>query len=232
MTLSLRLWRRWLCAVVATLCASTALASELIWAGKRWEVRAGQGKPCATSIWNERGAWVDADGWLHLKLARVQQGRFACVEVASVERFGFGRYAFEVRGPVGSLDRNVVFGVFLYPPADVGPDGTNEIDMEISRWGDVSASQINYTVWNRSHIGKSHETESSAANVTQAQFSLVWQRDVVRWESSLHRGKYVTFVGDIAAQPQKLMINLWLFKAPMPSDGREVEFAIRPSGAL
>ncbi len=222
--------KRLLCAILALLwvsAASAASATGIEWAGSEWRVRTGSGKPCASDRWNADGAWVDPDGWLHLKIARLPDGRFACVELESTRRFGFGRYEFDVRGPIGSVDPDVVLGVFMYPPADVGPDGTNEIDIEIARWGEANAPQLNYTAWNRSRIGKRHATLSVPENVTHSLFAFNWQRDSVSWESPLQQGREVNFRGDIADRPQTLVINLWLFKRPCPRSGQEVEFMIK-----
>jgi beta-glucanase (GH16 family) len=220
------------CVALALLRMSAASATEIEWAGTRWIARSGVGKPCASNRWNEEVASVDAEGWLHLTLARMTDGSFACVELESTKRFGFGRYAFEIRGPIGDIDPDVVLGVFMYPPADVGPDGTNEIDIEIARWGDANAPQINYTAWNRSQPGKRHAALPAPANTSQSTFAFTWQRDMVIWSSSLHDGRPVTVQGGVADQPQKLMINLWLFKRPEPRRGKEVEFIIKSLGPL
>ncbi|MFM0375802.1 glycoside hydrolase family 16 protein [Paraburkholderia strydomiana] len=216
-----------LCALLALLWMSVATGEQIEWAGTEWCVRTGAGKPCASDRWNADGAWVDADGWLHLKLARMPDGAYACVEVESIKRFGFGDYAFEVRGPIGSIDPDIVFGVFMYPPADVGPDGTNEIDIEIGRWGEQRAPQINYTVWNRDGIGKRHTALSVPEDTAQSMFALTWQHDYVRWESPLQQGRAVSFRGDIADRPQTLIVNLWLFRRSYPSNRQEVEFMIK-----
>ena len=63
------------------------------------------------------------------------------------QRLGFGTYEFKVTGPIDQFDKNVVLGLFDYPTADVGPDGTNEIDIEFSRWGNAANPIGNYTVW-------------------------------------------------------------------------------------
>jgi hypothetical protein len=213
-------------ALAGLLCCFSASAADLKWAGTTWQVRSGGGRPCASGHWNAQGAWVDADGWLHLKLAPDAQGRFECVEVKSVERFGFGHYEFDVQGPVGSIDPNVVLGIFMYPPPEVGPDGTNEIDIEVSRWGRADAPQINYTVWNRTRAGKRHTNLAIANGIRQARCGFTWQPERVSWESPLHPGP-VAFAGDIADQPQHLILNLWLYRETAPSDGREVEFMVK-----
>jgi beta-glucanase (GH16 family) len=205
----------------------TAVAAEIDWAGIKWEIRTGSGNPCATGIWSEKGVWVDHHGWLHLKIVKLPSGQFACAEITALKRFGFGRYEVEVQGPIGAIDRNVVLGIFTYPPKDVGPDGTNEIDIEIARWGHSKAPQINYTAWFRSRKGRRYARVQVPNDLTDAAFRMIWQPEQVRWESSLPNVKPFTLKGDIANQPQLLKINLWLFKEQQPFNQQETEFIIK-----
>lgn len=44
--------------------------------------------------------------------------------------FHYGNYEFIIQGDVYNIDPNVVFSMFLYPPAqEVAPPGTSEIDI-------------------------------------------------------------------------------------------------------
>ncbi|QCP47905.1 glycoside hydrolase family 16 protein [Trinickia violacea] len=167
-----------------------------------------------------------------MKITQLQDGRFACVELESLRQFGFGRYAFEVRGPIGAIDPNVVLGVFLYPPKDVGPDGTNEIDVELARWGISDGPQVNYTAWYRSHKGNRHSTMRVPSGLDDASFELNWQPEEVDWDSSLQADGKVGFRKDLAEKPQTLVINLWLYKRPRPVSQGKLEFLIKFRGPL
>ena len=67
-----------------------------------------------------------------MKISHVN-GRWQCAEVFTVEKLGFGRYQWFVEGGIDKLDPVVVLGFFTYPDETVGPDGTNEIDIEYTR---------------------------------------------------------------------------------------------------
>lgn len=225
-----RVLLRWICvAVLLVFHASVAWGQvhTIEWAGVKWHVRTEPGGPCATRHWNTDGVWVDSAGQLHLKLIRLPSGVFSCVEVISVGRFGFGTYQFEVAGPIGAIDANVVLGVFFYPSPDVGPDGTNEIDIEVARWGRPDGPQVHYTAWYRSRQGSWHLPLRVAEEENQARFGIRWSSGSVRWTSTLQGAAEAHFEGDVASQPQTLRLNLWLFRQPAPADGREVEFVIR-----
>ncbi|MFM0321089.1 glycoside hydrolase family 16 protein [Caballeronia glebae] len=212
---------------ILVLISTHALSRNIEWAGAEWQIREGSGHPCASDIYDSDGIWIDDRGWLHLRLRQLASGKFACVEMRSLKRFGFGHYRFDVSGPIGSVDPNVVLGLFFYPPKDVGADGTNEIDVEIARWGRENAPQVNYTVWNRSTKGNRHREYHVPESAEQANFEIDWSADRVQWLSSFHPASPITYKGNIAESEQFVILNLWLFKSPRPSDGREVEFVIK-----
>jgi hypothetical protein len=85
------------------------------------------------NLWDGSNVWVDESGDLHLKLTHTEDG-WHSAEVTMTQRLGFGRYQFQVIGPIDQLDPNVVLGLFNYPTEEVGPDGTNEIDIEFAHW--------------------------------------------------------------------------------------------------
>jgi hypothetical protein len=106
-------------------------AKTIRFAGYEWIVKSGINRGPGPNNWNENNVWVDQGGYLHLKLTK-QGNRWYGAEVLSRDRLGFGRYQFWIVGRVDRLDPNVVFGLFNYPTPDVGPDGTNEIDIEFA----------------------------------------------------------------------------------------------------
>ncbi len=113
---------------------ATAHSGNISFSGYTWDVRpAGTGGP-GPNDWDPDNVWVDAAGYLHLKLTH-RNGRWYSSEVYTRDRLGFGRYQFSLIGRVDQLDKNIVFGLFNYPTPDVGVDTTREIDIEFSRWG-------------------------------------------------------------------------------------------------
>ena len=109
-------------------------AKTIRFSGYNWKVKSGSHEGPGPNNWDENNVWVDQGGYLHLKLSK-QGDRWYCSEVSTEDRLGFGRYQFWVVGRVDRLDPNVVFGLFNYPTPEVGPDGTNAIDIEFAKWG-------------------------------------------------------------------------------------------------
>jgi hypothetical protein len=177
-------------------------------------------------------------GFLHLKLT-YDGTTWSCAEVTTLERLGFGAYQFQVIGPIDRFDPNLVLGLFNYPPPDVGPDGTNEIDIEIARWGAAANPNGNYTVWpaqpGKPPASKSFEFSLNGDYTTQR---FHWTPQTITFQS-LHghtngdAGQYAhwTYQPETAAQsipqdPLPVHLNLWLFQGNAPTDGQEVEIII------
>jgi hypothetical protein len=135
-----------------------------------------------------------------------------------------------VKGSLGALDKNVVLGLFNYPTPDVGPDGTNEIDIEIARWGNARWPNGNYAVW-------PNKTGRDPASCTY-EFSLgsdscierfTWTPGKVVFGSYSTSGRRLagwTYQGDVASQPMPVFMNLWLFAGRAPSNGKALELEI------
>ena len=155
------------------------------------------------------------------------------------ERLGFGRYEFWLTGPVDRLDKNVVLGLFNYPTADVGPDGTHEIDIEFAQWGNSSAPSGNYTVWPATNgVRRESKAFGFTLNGDSTGHSFTWTSTNIVFESQeKYAGDRVSQLATwlfqptnpaacISQKPMPVHINLWCFRGKPPSDGQEVELII------
>lgn len=217
--------------------ATAAQPTTLTFSGYTWEVRAGYGGP-GPNYWEPANAWVDEQGHLHLRLA-YQDGQWRCAEVTLTTALGFGRYQFYVEGPLDALDPNVVLGLFDYPTPDIGPDGTNEIDIEFARWGNAANPPGNYTVW-PAQAGLNNRTQpfdfSLSGSYTTQRF--IRQSQSVRFQSLHgHRNNNANqFAGwlfhprdplrRIPQAPLPVHLNLWLFQGQPPQNNQPVEIVI------
>ncbi|MDR2990337.1 MAG: glycoside hydrolase family 16 protein [Burkholderiaceae bacterium] len=219
---------------------AVAHAQTLNFSGYTWNVRpSGTGGP-GPNNWDPNNAWVDpATGWLHLRLTR-QNGQWYSAEVYTQARFGFGRYQFWIVGAVDKLDPNVVFGLFPYPTADVGPDGTNEIDIEFSKWGNSAAPMGNYTVWPTA-AGMNQASQRfpfALNNGTYSTQRFTWSPTSIYFQSLYGHydddtNQFASWLyqpqnpaNSIAQAPMPVHINLWCFKGNPPSDGQPVEVIV------
>jgi hypothetical protein len=225
-------------AAILTAFYSFAQAKIIYFAGYDWTVKSGKSIGPGPNSWSEDNVWIDQDGYLHLLLSK-RDAQWYCAQVSMLHRLGFGRYQFWVTGRFDQLDPNVVFGLFNYPPSDVGPDGTHEIDIEFARWGKPAAPIGNYTVWpakeglnNAHYVFPGNQIEDNTTHrftwsPTSVSFqSLVGHRDDDTGQFGIWRYQprdAANFIGD---SPMPVEMNLWLFRGQPPQNGQEVELMV------
>ena len=224
---------------VSTETPTPAMDNGIIqFSGYEWEIRDSGLSGPGPNLWDRKNVWLDENGDLHLRITHAADG-WHCAEVTMTQRLGFGTYQFQVSGRIDQLDRNVVLGLFNYPTEDVGPDATNEIDIEFARWGDPNADNGGYTIWpaqpGRSQNSKTF-TFALSGDYTTHRF--MWQSDHIFFQSLHgHREDDENLIADwqyepqnpaqyISQQPMPVHINLWLFQGQAPADGQEVEIVI------
>ncbi len=219
--------------------------------GLRWNVRDEKSSGPGPNSWNPANVWLDENGWLHLKIAPPARAGelWQCAEIYTDETYGFGRYQWQIVGHPDGFDPQVVLGLFNYPAPATGADanvvdGTNEIDIEFSRWGHPNYSNGNYTIWPAvpnngdklsDSIAKTFEFKLGDINSTHSfDWSPLgvefWSRDGLE-EGGTMRGhwRYVSPrpQQEIPQQPLPLHLNLWLAGGKAPRDGKGVEIVVR-----
>jgi len=213
--------------------------SSIAWKGHTWQVTSGgmagvcQGDPKNVS--------VDSEGFLHLRIAN-GGGTWTSAELFTTDRLGFGTYQWQVDGAIDTLDQNVVLGLFPYgPAAGIGNDGTNEIDIEYSRWGQANGPNGDWTDYPASGktIGELSYT-FSLSGMTLSTSRFTWSSSTITdWllmglqpvDGTTGMIKTWTYAPpmpsvNVPQQPLPLGMNLWCFDAP-PSNGNPVEIVIR-----
>ena len=203
--------------------------------GYEWNVRpSGTGGP-GPNEWAPANVWLDSRGFLHLRIAK-HGDKWRCSEVSTVEKFGFGTYEFEIEGPIDRLDPNIVLGLFTYPTADIGKDGTHEIDIEFSRWGIPTAKIGNYGVWpvdsSLKFTGEQFEftlpNKISIQRFTRSDREIAFHTlDGTGKEIKSWRFKPEDASARVSAKAMRVHMNLWLFEGRPPVDEKEVEIVVR-----
>ena len=227
--------------------ARGASAATLSWKGHSWQVTSGgmagvcQGSP--------NNVTIDASGYLHFKIAN-NGGTWTAAEMFTTDRLGFGTYQWQIDGPIDTYDKNVVLGLFPYgPAAGIGGDGTNEIDIEYSRWGQANGPNGDWTDYPASGktIGELAYTFTlGGGTLSTSRFHWTAQhrelpaRRLQPVDATTGLIKSWTYAPpnpttNIPQQALPLGMNLWCFDSP-PSDGKPVEIVIRdfqfvPEGA-
>jgi hypothetical protein len=228
-------------AALATGLAATAQAGPktISFSDHSWIVReSGKGGP-GPNHWRSQNVWLDANGYLHLKITH-RNGVWYCAELQTTDNMGFGTYQFWLDTPVNALDPQVVLGLFDYTVPGVGPDGTNEIDIEFSRWGNPKWPNGNYTVY-PAKTGKPDTTHAfeltdasaeSTHRFIRSSASVGFQSLAGHQNNGAGLYESWTFAPKnpqalVPQAPLPVHINLWLAKGKPPIDGQEVEVVIR-----
>ena len=88
-------------------------------------------------------AWTDEKGFLHLRMAQ-RNGQWSCAEVSLNRSLGYGTYKFVVED-TALLRPSAVLGMFTWDDIR-STNFRNELDIELSRWGDPNADNAQYAV--------------------------------------------------------------------------------------
>ncbi|HEY5955506.1 MAG TPA: glycoside hydrolase family 16 protein [Polyangiaceae bacterium] len=215
-----------------------ALAVDINWKGYVWSVT--DGGMAGVANGSPSNVSVDVDGYLHLKIQK-NGNTWTAAELFTTTKLGFGTYQWQIDGPIDTFDKNVVLGLFPYgPAAGIGADGTNEIDIEYSRWGQAngpngdwtnypaSGSTVGEFTYNFSLNGDSLSTSRFIWTKTSIEdFLLEGLQPLTSTAPLLKTWKYspANPSTNIPQQALPLGMNLWCFD--IPSDGKNVEIVIR-----
>ena len=212
-----------------------AWGQTIAWSGYRWMVRDDTGGP-GPNTFSPRNVSVDSAGALHLRLTKIGKA-WTCAEIISLQKFAYGTYDFAVESRADRLDPNVVLGLFNYP--DDEADGTNELDIEYSRWGDPKGPNLGFTAYpNVKHHDQVSESFTVHPATPATLNRLIWLPGSVLFQSLLDSGNashavlatwqtpgsFAKFVSHIS---MPVHLNLWLFESNSPSDHQAVEIVIK-----
>lgn len=234
-----RIWQFKLALCLLVTVPEAAFAQAISFSGYSWEVRSGTGGPGPNTFVSSNVS-LDASGYLHLKITH-EHNQWMTSEVFTDAALGFGTYQFKIIGRPDQFDTNVVLGLFNYTTPGVGPDGTNEIDIEFATWGDPQAQHGNWTVWPAVQQGGIVATTYSfdttlTGDTSTHRFS--WLPQQVQYESLYglsddETGLFRTwtfappdYVLRVPQQPIPVHMNLWLLQGNAPTDNQDVDITI------
>lgn len=122
-----------------------SLAENTIhFSGYDWVARsAGSDRGGEPNDYDPENEWVDEKGFLHLRMQE-RNGKWTCAEVYLTRSLGYGTYKFVVQDS-SHLSPSAVFGLFTWDLA-TSQDFRNELDIELSRWGDPKGKNAQYVV--------------------------------------------------------------------------------------
>lgn len=174
------------------------------------------------NYWNDREVAVDAAaGALTLRLFE-EGGLWRATEVAFPASSRYQEVEMELAGPLGSLDPNIIVGVFMYR------DDASEVDIEFGRWGQPHGPNLLYSVIPGSAAPR-RRPFALPASCKRAQLRLRWLPRLLEFLTRCEGQTYLwRDVGAVMPVPNRhrLHINLWLHQGKPPRDGREVKLVV------
>jgi hypothetical protein len=216
---------------------SKMLASTLSFSGYTWVISAPSGRVSpGPNYWSASNAWVDANGYMHLKAAyNATTGNWECAEVYTQSSLGYGTYQWQVEGSLGSFDKNIVLGMYNYS----GNDGHDEMDIEIARWGNAAWNNLNYTIWPATGVTgnpgvytasfttpggtyTTHRFKRTSTSVKLQSLNGFQDGDTNQFQTAT----FATPGTSISTLLMPVHMNLWLYSGLAPSNGQNVEVII------
>ena len=193
--------------------------------GHQWTVKVATRKiGPGPNLFSPDLAWVDANGHLHLRIAKVG-GRWNVSEVINQASLGYGTYSWTVRADLNGLDRQVVLGLFTWN--DDPAFNHREIDVEFARWGNAADPA------NGQLVVQPYDTPGNLLRITQAPglatttHGFTWRPDRVEFFTSASPSTWTYAGADVPqAGGENARMNLWLFRGLAPSNGQPAEVVI------
>lgn len=115
----------------------------LQFSGYEWQIREVPSDRGGDNLYDSSNAWTDANGFLHLRIARRDE-QWTCAEVVLTRSLGYGTYSMVV-SDTSQLEPAATLSMITWD--DLGVEQNHrEIDIEISRWGDPASKNAQYVV--------------------------------------------------------------------------------------
>jgi hypothetical protein len=223
--------------------SSPSSAETITWQGHQWNLRSATRSGPGPNNWNPKNVFVDTNGGLHLLISAspTSPNGFDCAELWTTEKLGFGTYQWQIETRLDNFDPWVVLGLFPYGPPALGPDGSNEIDIEFAKWGHPQGENVGFTIYPDSGKTIGHRGFRFSSKTARTTSRFTWnEKGIQFWlmegfqpidvtANVLETWDYAPTNSPVAIpqRPMPLHVNLWLNKGHAPADGRPVEVVIR-----
>ena len=155
--------------------------------------------------YDSANAWTDQKGYLHLRMS-FRGGRWTCAEVNLTRSLGYGTYRFVVQDSA-HLEPSTVLGMYTLDIGGKNP-GPNELDIEMSRWGNPTGKNGQYVV----------QPFYVPENVTRFAAPAGVLTHTLRWEPGV--ASFQTTLGS-ASNSRTKTINAHVFTSEIPVPATE-----------
>jgi hypothetical protein len=184
-----------------------APTKALKFSGYDWDVRTiASDRGGSNHPYSGDNAWTDGTGALHLRIAKAA-GDWSCAEVVLNHSLGYGTYVLVVRD-ISHLEPAAVLSMTTFDEWG-GEQYYREMDVEVSRWGDVSSKKnAQYVIEPYYHPGNVYQFFAPPGTLT---YSMQWEAGHARFRT----------VHGNSQDPGEPAVSGHEFTLGIPSPGRE-----------
>jgi hypothetical protein len=176
----------------------------VLFGGYEWQIRQTSSQAGGTpNNFDSSNAWTDKSGSLHLRIAG-SPGHWTSAEVYLSRSLGYGSYRFLLRD-VSHMEPASTLTLSTW---DAVSTGANEMDIEISRWGEINNRNAQFVI-QPYHI---------PANTIRFQAAPGEVTFMFRWTPG--RAWFRAFHGDVSRWDSKSVID-HAFTSGVPASGNE-----------
>lgn len=208
------------------------------WAGQTWLARESplvQESP-APNYWlaTPQNLFTDSQGRLHMVTEQIGSTNYSVGMISQQKNYGYGTYTVVVDTPIASLDPMAVVGMYTYN-GQYKP-GQDELDVELSRWGQPSATYNNSQFVVQPWKIKGHlQSFFSPTAHTPLTFQWTWSPKAVffrEYDGTLPGAKLIkkwtcTSFSPAAISGTTMNFNLWFLRGQPPYNGKPQEVILR-----
>ncbi|AZO10057.1 glycosyl hydrolase family protein [Mesorhizobium sp. M3A.F.Ca.ET.080.04.2.1] len=198
----------------------------------------------------DRSRWYVSDGWsngahqnciwskdlvqlsdgalsLGFEKRKLKDREFACAEIQTKQRYGYGVYEARMKTDIGS-GLNAAFFTYI-GPQDKQP--WDEIDFEVLT-KDPSKVQVNSYIQGKPKNGKLVDVEGGADKGFN-DYAFIWEKDRLRWYVNGKLVHEVTNPDELPTHPQKIFFSLWgsdklaNWMGPFADPGRKLTMQVK-----
>jgi len=154
--------------------------------------------------------WIDDEEQIHLTIKNIGNIWYS-TEVVLEEILGYGDYIFTTRGSFDQLDINAVLGFFTWQygpcwdPNNLWFNPYNEIDVEISRWGDAGNEIGQFVAQPWDYEGNMSRFDFNIDSNELTSYAFRWLPDRIEFRS---------WAGDSQDEAPVNMIHEWVYTGP------------------
>jgi hypothetical protein len=164
---------------------------------------------------DEDDIFVDASGYLHMLISE-RNGIWYSTEIVSKDTMGYGTYKFTIQGDFVNMPENIVVGLFTWDDNTFYEQANSEIDVELSKWGDVDKENtlqygiqpIAFSTFHPERVFNPLITESYLIGVSTHIFH--WTESLVTFKS---------YSGE--TEDENMLISDWEFDLDNPARVKE-----------